>query len=104
MLTVEFYLMCTVLILVVASYSLVAKKNMIRLLLGIAILGNAANMNFIVLSTYRFEGSSYLLGTATVIILIVLEACVTAVGLTIVIYAYRHFKTLDVRELRRLRW
>jgi len=77
---------------------------MIRLLLGIGILGNAANINYVALSRSSISGAPQLLGESTVVILIVLEACIVAVGLTIVIYAYRHFKTTDARELRTLRW
>jgi multisubunit Na+/H+ antiporter MnhC subunit len=35
---------------------------------------------------------------------IVFAGCVTAVALTIVTYAYKHYGTLDVRKLRRLKW
>jgi len=35
---------------------------------------------------------------------IVFAGCITAIALTIVTYAYRHYGTLDVRKLKRLRW
>jgi len=35
---------------------------------------------------------------------IVLGGSVIAVGLAMVVNAYKHYKTLDVKELRRLRW
>jgi len=35
---------------------------------------------------------------------IVIGGCVIAVGLSLVVNAYRHFKTMDVRKLRRLKW
>jgi len=38
-----------------------------------------------------------------VIISTALAGCISAVALTIVVYAYRHYGTLDIRELKRLK-
>jgi len=81
-------------------YCLATKRNMIRLIIAIELLTNAANLNFIAFSIYQPS----VLGQSVVVISIALGACIVAVALAIVIYAYRHYKTLDVRELKRLRW
>jgi multisubunit Na+/H+ antiporter MnhC subunit len=77
---------------------------MIKLIIGIEILTSAANLNFIALSAYGKPGQVDPLGHTFVIMSIVIGACVVAVALTIAVNAYRHYKTLDVRELKRLRW
>lgn len=77
---------------------------MIRLLIGIAILGNAVNLNFVSLSAHVYVGTFDPLATGVVMMLIIIEACIVAVGLSITIWAYRHYKTLDVRRLSKLRW
>lgn len=77
---------------------------MIRLIIGIEILINAAHLNFIAFSAYRAVGYIDPLGHSVVIMSIGFAGCVTAVALTIVTYAYKHFGTLDVRKLRRLKW
>lgn len=79
-------------------------RNMIRLIIGIEILTTAANLNFIAFSSFGRPGYVDPLAHSVVIVLIVLGACVIAVGLTMAVYAYRHYGTLDIRELRRLRW
>lgn len=105
MLSLEFYLAATIILYIIGIYCLAIKRNMVKLLIGIVILANAANLNFIVFSAITYVGifvDAY--AHAIVIMAIVLEAFVTAVGLTIILNAYRHYKTLDIRELRRLRW
>jgi NADH:ubiquinone oxidoreductase subunit K len=88
---------------VIGMYCLAAKRNMIRLIIGIEILMNAAHLTFIAFSAYRTAGYIDPLGHAIVIMSIVFTGCITAVALTIVTYAYRHYGTLDVRKLKRLR-
>jgi len=96
-----YYLAGAIALYVIGMYCLAAKRNMIRLVIGIEILINAAHLTFIAFSAIRGADP---LGHAIVIMSIVFAGCITAVALTIVTYAYRHYGTLDVRKLRRLRW
>ena len=104
MIPLSYYIACAVALYAVGMYCLAAKRNMIRLVIGIEILINAAHLNFIAFSAYRTPGNIEPLGQSIVIMSIGLAGCVTAVALTIVTYAYKHYGTLDVRKLRRLRW
>jgi NADH-quinone oxidoreductase subunit K len=88
----------------IGLYCMIAKRNMIRLLLGVGILGNAANINFIGFSIFKDALASKFIAYTTVIILMVLEACLMAVGLSIILVAVKHYKTLDAGELKKLRW
>jgi len=104
MIPLSYYLMFTGALYIIGMYCLATKRNMIRLVLGIEILINAANLNFIVFSAMWRPGFIDPLAHAIVIISIALAGCVSAVALTLVMYAYRHYGTLDIQELRRLRW
>lgn len=104
MLSLEYYLAGTIVLYIIGVYCLATKRNMVKLLIGIVILANAANLNFIAFSALNYGGVVDAYAHAIVIMAVVLEAFVTAVGLTIILNAYRHYKTLDIRELRRLRW
>jgi NADH:ubiquinone oxidoreductase subunit K len=84
-------------------YCLVVKRNMIRLLMGLEIMINAVNLNFIALSSHFVEGAVHPLAHVFTILSIGIGGCIIAMGLVITIYAYRHYGTLDVRELRRLK-
>ncbi|MCK4438650.1 NADH-quinone oxidoreductase subunit NuoK [Candidatus Bathyarchaeota archaeon] len=82
---------------------LMVKRDMVRLLIGVEILFNAANLCFIALSSH-LTGFIDPLPQSIVMMAIVLDGSVIAVGLVIVINAYKHYGTLDVRKLRRLKW
>ena len=111
MIPLNYYIACAVALYVIGMYCLASKRNMIKLVMGIEILVNAAHVSFIAFSAYRRIDPLYVdplyidpLGHAIVIMSIGFAGCVTALALTIVTYAYKHYKTLDVRKLRRLRW
>ena len=103
MIELNYYIALAFALYVIGLYCLATKRNMIKLVMGIEILINAANLNFIVFSAYREPGFIDPFAHSMVIISTALAGCISAVALTIVVYAYRHYGTLDARKLRRLR-
>ena len=97
------YLVFSIGLYAIGLYCLATKRNMLRLVLGIELLINAANINFITFAAFAMPGFVDPLGNAFVCISIGLGGAVTAVALGVVVLAYRHYGTLDVTELRRLR-
>ncbi len=87
---------------IIGLYCLVVKRNMIRLLIALEIMMNAASLNFIAFSSYGVAGFTHPLAHAFTIMSIGIGGCIIAIGLAITLHAYRHYKTLDVRKLRRL--
>ena len=104
MISLSYYIACAVILYVIGMYCLASKRNMIKLVMGIEILVNAAHVSFIAFSAYISPGYIDPLGHSVVIMSIGFAGCVTALALVIATYAYKHYKTLDVRKLRRLRW
>ncbi len=104
MIALSYYIACGVILYVIGMYCLASKRNMIKLVMGLELLVNAAHLNFIALSAYRSADYIDPLGHSIVIMSIGLAGGVTALALSIVAYAYRHYETLDVRKLRRLKW
>jgi NADH:ubiquinone oxidoreductase subunit K len=98
----SYYLAFVFALWVIGIYCLITKRNMIRLIFGLEILINAANLSFILLAT-GVEGFVDPLAHSIVIVSIGLSGAVSAVAITLVVYAYRQYGTLDVRELKRLR-
>ncbi|MEM2127083.1 MAG: NADH-quinone oxidoreductase subunit NuoK [Candidatus Bathyarchaeia archaeon] len=103
MLPINVYLLAIFIILLIGLYCMTFKNNMIRILLGLEIILNAANIGFILFSS-RVINRVDILGQSIAILSIALGGCVIAVGLSMVLYVYKHYKTLNVRELRRLKW
>lgn len=83
----------------------VSKSNMIRILLGIEMILNAGNMLFVYFASVNTVANVVdPVGQSIVFMSIVTGGCVVAVGLALIVNAYKQFKTTDARELRRLKW
>jgi multisubunit Na+/H+ antiporter MnhC subunit len=88
----------------VGMYCLITKKDMIRLLIGLTILMNAANLSFILFSTVKVSGLVDPLPHSLVVLAIVIDGCVIAVGLTLIILIHRKYESLNIDWVRRLKW
>jgi NADH-quinone oxidoreductase subunit K len=97
------FLVAVGLLFVIGLSGLMLKRDMIRLLIGVEILFNAANLCFISLST-QTTGFVDPFAHSVVMMAIVLDGTVIAVGLAMVMNVFKHYKTIDIRKLRRLKW
>lgn len=79
-----------------------ARSNAILVLLGIELMLNAANLNFIAFWRYGPTHSSST-GVMFVIFAIAVAAAETAVGLALVIAVYRHQKNIRLQEANKLK-
>ncbi len=94
------YIVFVALLFVIGVYCLLTSRNMIKLLIGLEVMAKAAVLSFIVAGWARQET---FLSQALVITFIVVEVCIVAVALALVINAYRNTGSLDVRNLARLK-
>ncbi len=101
------YLLGALALYLLGVYTLASARNMIRLVMGIEILVAAANLNFLALGAFLHDPS--VIGPIDpmvqdfVILSICVGGAVAAIAMSLIANAYRHYGTLDVRELRRLR-
>ena len=79
-----------------------ARSNTILVLLGIELMLNAANINFIAFWRYG-PSPSPATGVLFVIFSIAVAAAEAAVGLALVIAIYRHQKNIRLQEASRLK-
>lgn len=103
MIDLSYYLGFVFSLYAIGLYCLATKRNMIRLILGLEILINAANLTFITFSAYAFPGYVDPLAHSIVIVSIGLGGSVGAVALTMIVYAYKYYGTLDITVLKRLK-
>jgi NADH-quinone oxidoreductase subunit K len=79
-----------------------SRSNAILVLLGVELMLNAANINFI--AFWRYGPSSALAtGVMFVIFSIAIAAAEAAVGLALIIAVYRHQKNIRLQEANRLK-
>jgi NADH:ubiquinone oxidoreductase subunit K len=83
----------------IGVYGLIVKRNAIRMIFAIEIIANAANLNLVAFS--RSIGDVQ--GQVLTLFAIAIAAAEVAVGLAIVIIAYRLYREIDVAEYRSLR-
>jgi len=77
------------------------RSNSILVLLGVELMLNAANLNFI--AFWRFGGGPAATGVIFVLFSIAVAAAEAAVGLALVIAVYRHQKNIRLQDAVRLK-
>src|SRR6184192_2601445 len=92
------YLLVSALLFSIGLAGALTRRNAIIVLIGIELMLNAANLNFI--AFWRFgEHPETLTGVLFVIFSIAVAAAEAAVGLALIIAVYRHYKTTDVEKI-----
>ena len=87
---------------IIGLYALASNRNMIKTVIAIEILIDAAHLNFIAFSASPTGGVDPV-AHVIVITSIVIGGCIAAIALSLVINAYRHYGTIDIKKIRKLR-
>jgi NADH:ubiquinone oxidoreductase subunit K len=95
------YLSVAALLFAIGFGGVIARRNAIVVLMGIELMLNAANLNFIAFWKYGSAGAEA--GYVFVLFSIAIAAAESAVGLALVILIYRHFKTTNLEQVNRLK-
>lgn len=92
------YLLLSAFLFAIGLAGALTRRNAIIVLIGIELMLNAANLNFI--AFWRFsEHPEALTGMMFVVFAIAVAAAEAAVGLALIITIYRHYKTTNVDEV-----
>lgn len=101
-----------IILTLIGLYAILYRKNLIKIVIGVSILGSAVNL-FLIMLGYRQGGVApiYTYAPSETMVLpvpqaltltsIVIAVAVLALMLSLVMHLYRHYKTLDVRKLSR---
>lgn len=96
------YLMLAAFLFAIGLAGALTRRSAIIVLIGIELMLNAANLNFI--AFWRFGGHpEALTGMMFAIFSIGVAAAEAAVGLALIIAIYRHYQTTDVDEVNQLK-
>jgi len=102
MTALHYYLVLAALLFAIGFAGAVTRRHAIVVLMGIELMLNAANLNFIAFWRYGPEPEA-LMGVMFVIFAIGVAAAEAAVGLALIIAVSRHFRTPQVDDLRQLK-
>jgi NADH:ubiquinone oxidoreductase subunit K len=92
------YLLLAAMLFSIGLAGALARRNAILVLVGVELMLNAANLNFIAFWRYGAKPEA-LTGIMFAIFSIGIAAAEAAVGLALVIAIYRHYKTANVDEV-----
>ena len=93
--TLNDFLVLGLIIFLLGSYCVLTRRNAIGILLGIELILNAANINYVAFSFFGGGASRYD-GQVFAIFVIMLAAAEAVIGLAIILAIYQNLKTIDV--------
>jgi NADH-quinone oxidoreductase subunit K len=95
-------LILSALLFAVGFAGAVSRRNAILALIGVELMLNAANLNFIAFWRYGEHGGDFV-GVMFVVFAIAVAAAEAAVGLALIIAIYRHYKTANLDKVDSLK-
>ncbi|MEL7590590.1 MAG: NADH-quinone oxidoreductase subunit NuoK [Anaerolineaceae bacterium] len=103
MIPLYWFLILSAILFCLGLYAVITRRNTITILMGIELMLNAANINLIAFWRYLYAGSSNLDGVIFALIVFAAAAAEVAVGLGLIISAYRRKETIIANELDTLK-
>lgn len=100
MISLTSYLIISLILFIVGITVMIARKNIVAILLGIELILNAAALNFVAYSRYLSQDMD---GHIFALFIIVIAAAEAAVGLAIVIRFFQIKETIHIDEATQLR-
>lgn len=93
------FLLISVILVAIGIYGLVVKRNLLRLIFSIELIANGVNLALIAFSRMLPNPQ----GQVFVLFSIAISAAEVAVGLGIILIAYRLYKDIDISEYKNLK-
>ncbi|MGE5315323.1 MAG: NADH-quinone oxidoreductase subunit NuoK [Acidobacteriota bacterium] len=94
--TLQHFLVVSAVLFSLGLFAVVTRRNAIMVLMGIELILNSANINFLAFSRYN---ALQIDGQMAAIFVIILAAAEAAVGLAIVLNIFKNFNTVNVDEI-----
>lgn len=94
------YLVVSGILFCLGLFGIITRKNAIMVLMGLELVLNSANINFIAFARY---GGMNIQGHIAAIFVIILAAAEAAVALAIILNIYQNYKHVNVDEIDKLK-
>jgi NADH:ubiquinone oxidoreductase subunit K len=102
MIPLEWYLGLSAALFCIGIFGVLSRRNAIGMLMGIELMLNAANINLVAFGRYLHP--EMLLGHVFAIFVMTIAAAEAAVGLAIIIAAYRNIEHINVDKINVMKW
>src|SRR5512136_1423279 len=100
MIPVELYLLLASIMFTIGIYGLITQRNGIKLMICVELLLNSANINLVAFSAYQPNVN----GQVFALFSIALAAAEAGIGFAILIALYRLYGTIDLDNIKAMRW
>ena len=94
------YLLVSLIVFLLGMYCVLTRRNAIGILMGVELILNSANINYVAFARYSSGGYD---GQVFAVFVIMLAAAEATIGLAIVLGIYQTFQTIDVGATESLR-
>ena len=103
MIPIEYFLVLAAILFAIGAYGVITKSNAIIVLMCIELMLNAANVNFITFAAYHV-GADATIGNIFVLMSIAIAAAEVAVGIALILNAYKIRGSSSTDDLTTMRW
>ena len=94
------YLLVSAILFSLGLFAVITRRNAVAVLLGVELILNSANINFVAFS--RFGGMNFS-GHVFALFVIIMAAAEAAVALAIIINLYNNYQSINVDEASQLK-
>jgi NADH-quinone oxidoreductase subunit K len=101
MISITGFLTIGAVLFITGAATLITRRNAVAALMGVELMLNAANVNFV--AAWRYLWPDRLDAHVAVLLIITIAAAEAAVGLAIIFNLYRRFGTVDLDKIRLMR-
>jgi len=101
---INHFLVLASILFCIGLYGVLVKRNAVAILMCIELMLNAVNILLVAFNHYTVAGAGMLTGQVFAIFVMTVAAAEVAVGLAIIIVAYRSRKTVDVDKIDLMKW
>jgi NADH:ubiquinone oxidoreductase subunit K len=101
---INHFLVLAAILFCIGLYGVLVKRNAVAILMCIELMLNAVNILLVAFNHYTVAGAGMLTGQVFAIFVMTVAAAEVAVGLAIIIVAYRSRKTVDVDKIDLMKW
>jgi NADH-quinone oxidoreductase subunit K len=88
---------------IIGLLGVITRKNAVGMLMGVELMLNSANINLLAFWRYLYAQNGDLHGLVFTVVVFVVAAAETAVGLALIISAYRRRKTVEANEMNQMK-
>lgn len=95
------YLYLAIVLFAIGLYGVLARRNLIAVLISVELILNAASLNFMAFN--RFLAPTPAVGQIIALFIMAVAAAEAAIALSIIIAVYRKLKTVNIEQATELR-